>query len=105
MLDPEIAKLLIEFGGGTAMMVALYYVLDRVFDFVQNRNNNKESSKNNKSTEERIAKLEKTMGNDMVHQFFDVNERLNNIDDRLESIDERLRKVEQDVAVIKYKIK
>jgi len=99
----EILNSLVQLGGGVVMTYIVYLIIKEVLNYKNGRKNNEKGE--NKKTEERLAKLEKITGNDMVHQFEYTHEKLKEVNERLDKIDERLRRVEKSVAVIKYKIK
>ncbi len=65
MLEKELIKLAIQYGGATAVLIALYFVLSKISEIVKNRNGGDfykkiDELENNhlKSLENRVERLE-----------------------------------------------
>jgi len=82
-MEQELIKLLIQMGGGAAILIALYFVLKEIAEIVKNRNGNG-----------KFNELQKIVMNDYAHEFERIWNAIDKINDRLDDFERRLIKLE-----------
>ena len=82
-MEEAIFTELIKYGGGVAVLIALYFVLKEISQIVQSRNGNG-----------KLAELQKIVTNDYRHEFDRLWDAVDKINDRLDETERRLIKLE-----------
>ena len=85
-MDQTIFTELIKFGGGTAILVALYFVLKQISQMIDNRNGN--------SFDKKFQYIQKTLDNDMRHELDRIWTSIDKLNNEVNGINTRLLKVE-----------
>jgi len=85
-MDYEILKILAQFGGGTAILVALCFVLKAIADLVKARNGNG-----------KFGELQKIVTNDIRHELDRIWASIDKINERLDNFEVRLIKLEVNI--------
>ena len=85
-MEQEIYTLLIQYGGGAAVIVALIFFLKELKSFLYKRNGNGHNK--------RIEDLEKQLSNDLVHELGDIKRDINDLQKWTRDYGERLAKLE-----------
>ena len=85
-MDQTIFTELIRFGGGTAILVALYFVLKQISQMIGNRNGN--------SFDKKFQYIQKTLDNDMRHELDRIWTSIDKLNNEVNGINTRLLKVE-----------
>jgi peptidoglycan hydrolase CwlO-like protein len=85
MLEQELIKLGLQYGGATAVLIALYFVLSKIAEIVKNRNGN-----DNK----KFSDLEKIVMNDYRHELNRLWDAIDKINERLDDFEKRITKLE-----------
>jgi len=95
-MDIEIYKLLIQYGGGTAIIVAIIFLLKELNLLLKTKNNHKVNDDLD-GFGKRIQALEKLASNDM----HEIKEDINNLQKEVEQLNERMTKVETTLKIKK----
>jgi len=90
MIDVEVYKLLIQFSGGAAIIVAIIYLLKELNELLKNKTSN--------DLDKRIKDLEKIASNDM----HEMREDINCLQKEVSDLKERVARIE---TILKMKSK
>jgi len=85
-MDIEIYKLLISFGGGTAIIVAIIYLLKEVNELLRNKVNN--------NLDTRIKKIETNELHQISNEIRELKTDVNALQNDVASLRERVARVE-----------
>uniref|UniRef100_A0A7C3WWL1 Uncharacterized protein n=1 Tax=Dictyoglomus turgidum TaxID=513050 RepID=A0A7C3WWL1_9BACT len=82
MIDVEIYRLLIQFSGGTAVIVAIIYLLKELNELLKSKTSN--------NLDKRVKDLEKIASNDM----HEMREDINHLQKEVSDLKERVARIE-----------
>jgi len=102
-MDIEVYKLLIQYGGGAAIIVALIFLLKELNTLLKAKNNNHISERISELDDKLASSLEKLETNDLYHVQLQINELRSEIDGIRKDLKAVCDKVIQIETVLKVK--
>jgi DNA-binding transcriptional MerR regulator len=82
MLEQELIKLAIQYGGGTAILIALYFVLSKISEIVKNKNGGNLGKKLQEIEENHLKSLEKRI--ERLEDFvIELSERVSKLEAKI----------------------
>ena len=102
-METEIYKLLIQYGGGAAIIVALIFLLKELNTLLKSRNNNHINERISELDDKLANSLEKLETNDLYHIQLQINELRSEIDGIRKDLKSVCDKVIQIETILKVK--
>jgi len=102
-MDTEIYRLLVQYGGGVAIIVALIFLFKELNDLLKVKNNNHISERIDALDEKLNGSLEKLETNDLYHIQLQINELRSEIEGIRKELKETCDKVIQIETILKIK--
>jgi len=102
-METEIYRLLVQYGGGTAMIVALIFLLKELNTLLKAKNNNHVNERISELDEKLANSLEKLETNDLYHVQLQINELRSEIDGIRKDLKAVCDKVIQIETILKVK--